>query len=129
MIVLEAADYIGGRAKSVNKDGTTNNPNTPNTNIPYDIGAEWLYNTGGDITGALYDDGLLDGLLENDKKTVMQLEGIQQFYQQKRDTNTGEVTTEVLEDADDWMEDIWGAFLQFRENRWDELDGLSYAGE
>lgn len=128
ILVLEAANYIGGRTKSVNSDGSTNNPNTTTTNIPYDIGGEWLYNTGGDVTGALYDDGLLEGLLENDKKTVLQLDGNQQFYQQKRNASTGEVTTEVLEDAEEMMADVWGDFLKFRDDRWDELDGVNYAG-
>ena len=132
ILVLEAASYIGGRAKSINSDGSTNNPNTDSSNIPYDTGCEWLYNTGNDMEETLSDGGYLEGVLDSDGDTVIPLDNDgAQFYQQIKDKISGEVRTKVLTDKDveEWMDEIWGGFLQYRENRLDELDGVSYGGE
>lgn len=130
LLVLEANNYVGGRAKSINEDGTINNANLEGAggNIPYDIGCEWLYNTGNDMEETLLDKGYLDGaILDGDKDTAIPLSGM--IFQQKRDKETGDLTTEVLEDKEAWVDEIWGGFLQFREERLDDdLKGLSYAG-
>ena len=64
-------------------------------------------------------------MLDNDKNTAVILE-TRQFYQQIIDNNNGdETTTNILEDADEWMEEIWGGFLRFRKNRLDRLEGLN----
>ncbi|KAL7526846.1 hypothetical protein ACHAXR_001678, partial [Thalassiosira sp. AJA248-18] len=124
-IVLEANDYIGGRAKSINEDGTPNNPNTAQTNIPIDLGCEWLYDTGNVMATTLVDGGYMDGALEGDKETNIRLNGV--FYQQKRNKN-GDLSTEILKDSEEWMNEIWGGFLGFRtDNLDDDLVGSSYA--
>ena len=132
ILVLEANDYIGGRARSINDDGSSNDPNmmdSSSNNVPLDLGCEWLYDTGSEMEDALVTKGFLNAALDNDKNTAVILE-TGQFYQQIRNNNNGgEITTSILEDADEWMEDIWGGFLRFRKNRLDRLEGLSYAGE
>ena len=38
-------------------------------------------------------------------------------------------TTAVLENAEEWMEEIWyDGFLRFYNNRYEQLEGLSYEG-
>jgi len=127
ILVLEANDYIGGRSKSINTDGTINSPN-PTGKVPFDVGSEWLYNTGSAMEETLLDRGFLKSeMLDNDRYTAIPLE-IGQFYQQTRNANTGEITTEIMDDADALIEDVWGGFLQFREDGLDdELEGKSYA--
>ena len=126
IIVLEANDYIGGRAWSINGDDSSNNPNTDDSNIPYDVGAEWLYNNGNDMEETLIAGGFLDNILENDKYTAMPIQN-GQYYQSKRNDN-GEITTNRMEDSGEWMSEIWTPFLQYRKDRVDELYGSSYEG-
>mmetsp|Transcript_30573 Transcript_30573/g.63996 ORF Transcript_30573/g.63996 Transcript_30573/m.63996 type:complete len:627 (-) Transcript_30573:89-1969(-) len=140
VLVLEAENYIGGRAKSININNNNNNLDENEnetgindsdrvgdvTNVPYELGCEWLYNTGNDMEETLMEEGYLDLALENDKLTAIPLQtGV--FYHQTRDESTGEITTSVLEDSEEWMEEIWGGFLQFRDYWWDDLEGESYA--
>ncbi|KAL7549407.1 hypothetical protein ACHAWF_012675 [Thalassiosira exigua] len=44
ILILEANNYIGGRSKTMNSDGSINVPN-PNkvSHKPIDLGSEWLY--------------------------------------------------------------------------------------
>ena len=44
-MVLEANDYVGGRCFSKNSDGSKNNPNLGARSIPYDLGAEFSYDS------------------------------------------------------------------------------------
>ncbi|EJK71510.1 hypothetical protein THAOC_07042 [Thalassiosira oceanica] len=48
LLILEANDYVGGRSKSMNSDGTLNAPpaELPSNNVPIDMGSEWLYQSG-----------------------------------------------------------------------------------
>ncbi|EJK72478.1 hypothetical protein THAOC_05988, partial [Thalassiosira oceanica] len=48
LLILEANDYVGGRSKSENSDGTLNAPpaELPSNNVPIDMGSEWLYQSG-----------------------------------------------------------------------------------
>eukprot|EP00984_Skeletonema_dohrnii_P000514 scaffold169_cov122-Skeletonema_dohrnii-CCMP3373.AAC.2 len=66
VLVLEAQDYIGGRSKSVNLDGSINNPSMHGnvTNIPIEMGSEWMYaNT--ELEDTLIDGGYLKGIDTN----------------------------------------------------------------
>ena len=70
---------------------------------------------------------LVPGVLNGDKDSVNILPAT--WYQQTRDGDSGEVTTAVLENAEEWMEEIWyNGFLQFYDNRYNQLEGLSYEG-
>ena len=54
--------------------------------------------------------GFLYAVLNNDKYTTIPLE-TGQF------TNTGRLwNADFLEDANEWMDEIWGVFFQFRNN-------------
>ena len=48
LLILEANDYVGGRSKSNNSDGTFNAPpvDLPSNNVPIELGSEWLYQNG-----------------------------------------------------------------------------------
>mmetsp|Transcript_7212 Transcript_7212/g.16402 ORF Transcript_7212/g.16402 Transcript_7212/m.16402 type:complete len:391 (+) Transcript_7212:256-1428(+) len=77
------------------------------------------------MTDTLVAEGYVDAALGGDKWSGIPLT-TGQFYLQKREN--GELTTDILEEAEDWMDEIWwSGFLQFRTNRLDELDGDSYA--
>ena len=125
VLVLEASNYVGGRSKSINADGSVNNPITDGTNVPLDVGSEWLYSTGSAMEATLAQQGFLAELTENERYTAIPLE-TGQFYQQFRNDN-GEMVTEILEDADELIEQVWGGFLQFRQGKLDK--GYSYEGE
>ena len=47
-LILEANNYVGGRSKSNNSDGTLNVPpvDLPSSNVPIEMGSEWLYQSG-----------------------------------------------------------------------------------
>jgi hypothetical protein len=156
---LEANDYIGGRSKSINQDGSgirsggdatmsinnpnsviigksRNNSNNNNDNVPYDLGSEWLYipSTKEDFLGK---HGYLDGIIDNDVYSVTALlEGNRLFYKQTQlddDNNedVGQIKTERVTDnyGDGWFNDVWGGFMKFRHENLDDLEGLSYVGK
>ena len=60
VLVVEANDFVGGRSRSFNEDGSVNQPPTSlsKQNVPYDAGSEWLY-TGRALTQFLYQNGHL----------------------------------------------------------------------
>lgn len=143
ILVLEANDYIGGRSKSINPDGSgvsINNPNVVNigksrntkynNNVPYDLGSEWLYipSTKEDFLG---EQGYLDSIIDNDVYSVTALlEGHRLFYMQTRN-DEGRISTERVKDSygDGWFNDVWGGFMKFRHENLDDLEGLSYVGK
>lgn len=138
ILVLEASDYIGGRARSFNgMDGSTNNPDTiGSVNIPYDLGADWIYDNGNEMVTALTDGGYLDAVSGNDSTSSVLLSSAQ-FYKMTTTGNNGDddgggggtMTAEVVEASDQWIEEVWNVFLTFRENNLEELNGLSYQGD
>lgn len=129
ILVLEANDYIGGRAITINEDGSKNNPDKIDdfTNVPRDLGCAWLYATGNSMEDEIIDRGYMTGgILENTKESTNPLDGI--FYLQTRNED-GSLTAELMEDGKELFDEIWGGFWQFRDNRLDEMGGFSYAGE
>jgi len=60
VLVVEANDFVGGRSRSFNEDGSVNQPPTmlSKQNVPYDAGSEWLY-TGQALTQFLHQNGHL----------------------------------------------------------------------
>ena len=106
-IVLESANYIGGRSRTKNADGSTNNPALigDTTNIPYEMGSEWLY-ANSDQETVLKNEGYLPKeLWDGDKDSVNLFPAT--WYQQTRDVDSGEVITKKLDDSDEWMDEIW----------------------
>jgi hypothetical protein len=155
VLVLEANDYIGGRSKSINQDGSgsgigdatmsINNPNSViigdksrnnDNNVPYDLGSEWLYipSTKEDFLG---EHGYLDSIIDNNVYSVTALlEGNRLFYKQTLDDDddkedVGQIKTERVTDdyGNGWFNDVWGGFMKFRHENLDDLEGLSYVGK
>ncbi|KAL3783346.1 hypothetical protein ACHAW5_010888 [Stephanodiscus triporus] len=131
-LVLEATDRVGGRCRTESwGDGTTNDPNVDPAEQVYDLGADWLY-SGTDMSDALDDGGYLDdAVLGGPLDTSMPLGlGYGTFYRQYKndDDEVGGVTAEALDDAvsSENMDTLWGGFHEFRDNRLDEMGGMSY---
>ncbi|KAL7531015.1 hypothetical protein ACHAWF_003597 [Thalassiosira exigua] len=123
LLVLEAQDVVGGRARSLNGDGSFNDPSMvgDDGNVPYDEGEEWLM-AGTDMEDAMGGRGYLDAVAGNDMDTAMSLEDVT-FY---RRTEDGE--TNVYDDGAGWVGDVWwGGFLAYREDN--DLGEASYEGE
>ena len=147
LLVLESAGYIGGRSHSVNSvDGSSNNVQFigDTSNIPTELGSSWLYNTNNNMENTLLEDADISFLLDADEsKDSMCPMNQATYYQQLReiaDDDEAEetITTEILENADEWLDELWHAqrgFLTFRSNRIADdaydtyettLHGLSY---
>ena len=124
-LVLEASDYIGGRSKSVNSDGSINKGTLlgNSSNIPIDMGSEWQYTDGNEMDDYLKRNGLLKGIdLENSKDDVFG-----NYYTQSKSTN-GTITTKIMEDTSPFY-DVWNGWLDFREEKLEEVDDISWLGE
>lgn len=147
ILVLESADYIGGRSHSVNSvDGSSNNVQFigDTSNIPTELGSSWLYNTNNNMENVLLEDADINFLLDADEsKDSMCPMNQATYYQQLREIGDDDeaeetITTEILEDADEWFDEMWAdnrGFLTFRSNRITDdaydtyettLHGLSY---
>ena len=124
ILVLEASDYIGGRSKSVNSDGSFNKGIFLGnfSNIPIEMGSEWQY-TDSEMANYLEDNGLFEGIdLENSEDDVFG-----NYYMQSISTN-GTITTEIMEDANP-MYDLWIRWVAFRKEKLEEVDDVSWLGE
>ena len=125
ILVLEASDYLGGRSKSVNSDGSINKGTLlgNSSNIPIDMGSEWQYTDGNEMDDYLKYNGLLEGIdLENTKDDVFG-----NYYTQSKSTN-GTITTEIMEDTSP-LYDVWNGWLDFREEKLEEVDDISWLCE
>ena len=124
-LVLEASDYIGGRSKSVNSDGSINKGTLLGniSNVPIDMGSEWQFAGDNRMDEYLEDNGLMKGVdLENLKDDVFG-----NYYTQSKSTN-GTITTEIMEDTSPFY-DVWNGWLDFREEKLEEVDDISWLGE
>ena len=125
ILVLEASDYIGGRCKSVNSDGSINKGTLLGniSNVPIDMGSEWQFAGDNRMDEYLEDNGLMKGVdLENLKDDVFG-----NYYTQSKSTN-GTITTEIMEDTSPFY-DVWNGWLDFREEKLEEVDDISWLGE
>ena len=125
ILVLEASDYIGGRSKSVNSDGSINKGTLLGniSNIPIDMGSEWQFAGDNRMDEYLENNGLMKGVdLENLKDDVFG-----NYYTQSKSTN-GTITTEIMEDTSP-LHDVWNGWLDFREEKLEEVDDISWLGE
>ena len=126
ILILEAADYIGGRSKSVNGDGTINQPNKLDSeNVPLDLGSEWQY-IWGDLEKYLKQQHLLNGVDKHTKKDGGVQDGYlneenTQYYRQTINmdgtTNTKvlskEEVDELLQSYEDFIDSSLNSDLSF----------------
>jgi len=120
VLVVEAEDYVGGRSRSFNEDGSVNQPPTTlnKQNVPYDAGSEWLY-TDQTLTHHLYQTGHLyhvDVLDENDDYLPL---AKMQYYRQHKDWR-GHVRTTAMEksEATRLKSRVWDTFTGFANHLW-----------
>jgi len=127
ILVLEAHNYIGGRSKSINLDNSINNPSMHSnfTNIPFDMGAEWLY-ADTEMEDALINGGFMKGVQTRkpdayfipivDSAFYLQtdVEEVTDGGTNKNDAAT--VKTERMRDvnAKESERRVWGGFKKYR---------------
>lgn len=132
ILVLEANEYVGGRSKSVNADGSINTGVGNYSNVPLDLGSEWMY-LGTDHEEEIHARGFTDGIdFDSKRDDWLSIElGYAQIYKQTASSD-GSVDTSALPDseAEDLMKRVWGGFRDFRrsENHRSDED-QSYASE
>ena len=117
VLVLEANDYIGGRAKIINH-------NTVSGSIPTDLGCEWLC-TDIVMESFLSKRDLIGAAAEH---VGTHYAGYMQLYTQEVVTD-GTAQADLLEDADKSKSRLWGQFPSFKKNLLKALGDMSYAGE
>ena len=118
VLVLEANDYVGGRAKTINTDGVSG--------VPTDLGCEWLY-AGHGMESFLTDSGLIDAAIENDALDTLTFKDT--LYYSQTISEDGSAQVEHLKDADKLISKVWGDFLTFKKNLLKALGDVSYEGE
>jgi hypothetical protein len=128
---LEATNAIGGRCRTLNGNGIINDPNVDPTDA-YDLGSDWLY-SGSRMSDALSTGGYLDAAVVDgpiDTSIPMGLD-TGRFYKMSYNDDDDGVSTVIMDVAasTEMMETIWGGFHEFRDNRIDEMSGMSYEGE
>lgn len=118
VLIIEANDYIGGRAKTV--------MNSDVSGIPTDVGCEWLYTEWNQLEPALRNAGYLD----NAQNELYSTTGVA-TYIQALDESTGELTATLMdeEDVDELQGKIWKPFTKFRKKLMKRNPDLSYGGE
>lgn len=119
-LILEAEDYVGGRAKSINSDKSINeNLNIlSETNIPLEMGAEWLYHNNEIEEYLRYDTNLLDRVDAEDRSDAWKPVGPQIIYRQAADGKTA--TRLSIEEVDELYSDVLERFNSFREGMNDD---------
>jgi hypothetical protein len=137
VLVLEATGAVGGRCRSVNGDGSTNDPEAEDPPMEvHDLGAGWLY-SGTAMSNVLEEGGYLDsgGVLDGPADTSVPMGlGSGRFYRQTYDNDDDDAATVTTSAMDltasaEQMEEVWGGFHEFRTNRLSEMGGMSYEGE
>ena len=117
ILILEANNYIGGRSKTVNADGSINVPNPSDVSYnPVDLGSEWLYIEGNNMIHHLKREGYLDKLDLNDAsfQNYFPMKDAPFYVQSQGDD--GKVETKKLDQSvvKDLYERVWGGFESFR---------------
>ena len=119
-IVLEANDYIGGRAKSINQDGSVNAIDTGASNIPMDAGCAWLSDDNSRMSTYFRDEEWVDTSLDVNTATPL---AVGELYRQSLDAE-GNLVAEPVEGSLDYINEVWGQVLTYRENN--DVEGKSY---
>ena len=115
-LVLEAEGYVGGRSKTYNmEDGSINQHPfdvLSETNIPLEVGSEWLYD-GGDIVDYLkFETNLLERVDMKDENDYWLPLDHSQFYRQFKDG--GNATRLSREESDELYSSALKNFNSFR---------------
>ena len=132
MLILEANDYVGGRSKSINSDGSVNVPPSQidGDNVPMDMGSEYLY-TANDMKAYLRRNGYLDLIdLEAEDSPPHVLSGdrsIGYFLQERRIDGTARTTGLSRNDLRSMYNAIWRPFAEFIQESFQSEDDVSYA--
>lgn len=116
ILVLEANDYIGGRSKSVNSDGSINVPIGDLSNVPIEMGSEWLYEDDNEFFHYLDRKGFLQHADTSDKTDFfLSPDTSKIFYQSTGDD--GIIMTQEMDKAesDELRERVWEGFIDFRQ--------------
>lgn len=130
ILVLEANDYVGGRSKTVNIDGSINVPINHNiTHAPIDMGSEWLYmNT--DMEEYMRDNDYLNAIDLNKGRTSFQPMKDSAFYMQTVRPNGKVVAKRMGENVLSYLyETVWQGFLAFRKDLLRKEGDQSYFSE
>ena len=114
ILILDAANYIGGRSKTINLvDDSINNPQQVGNynNVPLDFGSEWQYDDNG-LEVYLRRSGLLNGVdLSTRQDGYLTADNIQ-YYMSTLDGNTQAMTNAQLNE----LRRSWQAFLRYKPN-------------
>ena len=124
VLVLEANDYVGGRVKSINIDNSINDPTKLHdmTNIPIDMGGEWLYDDN-DMALLLERHGYLNNIeLHSDKDEFLDLYSAQ--YYLSSDGNSKKARILSVAEEKKLYETVWNAYLKFREEQLVTVKGV-----
>lgn len=111
VLILEANDYIGGRAKTVNLDQTPG--------VPTDLGCEWLYE--GSAQESILDKlGLLGSAAKNEEANYSFQKTVEVYVQNQFG---------AVEASTNRLFGLWGDFEKFKKNLLKEFGDVSYSGE
>jgi len=114
VLIIEANDYIGGRARTV--------MNSNISGIPTDFGCEWLYTEWNQLEPTLRNAGYLDNVQNEMYSTAGAA-----TYIQARNESTEELTAELMDEKDvNELEGNWKLFTKFRKNLLKRNPDLSY---
>lgn len=130
ILVIEANNYIGGRSKTVNADGSINVPNPSDvSHAPIDTGSEWLY-TGTNMEEHLKDNGYLSDIDLKDGEATFQPMRDSLFYLQSiKDDGTSEARMMGKKVLEYLYDTVWDAFLSFRKELLRKEGDQSYFSE
>lgn len=128
ILVLEANDYIGGRSKTVNTDGSINVPNPSNvSHSPIDMGSEWLYLKNNDeMKNHLIDNG---HLRDDGHATFVPIQDSPFYMQSVSDDGTVETTRMDDTVLNELHERVWGGFMSFRKKLLRKEGDQSYSSK
>ena len=130
ILVLEANDYIGGRSKTVNADGSINVPNPSDvSHAPIDMGSEWLY-TETSMEEHLKNNGYLNDVeLKDGEATFQPMRDALFYLQSMKDDGTLEAKMMGKKVLDYLYDTVWGGFLSFRKELLRKEGDQSYFSE
>ncbi|EJK71405.1 hypothetical protein THAOC_07161 [Thalassiosira oceanica] len=133
MIILEANDYIGGRSKSINSDGTLNAPpaELPSNNVPMDMGSEYLY-TANELKNYLRRNGFLENIdlddAEDSPPHVLSGDrSIGYFRQERYIDGTTRTIGLIPNDLRSMYSAMWRPFVEYIQELYQSEGEMSYA--